>query len=372
MRPEAVEAMLPFLARRFANPSGTHALARDANRALDNARLTMAGLLGADPGEIVFTGGGTEGDNLAVLGVLDRVGGVAVCSAIEHHAVLDVVAGRGGRLVSVDARGHLDMDSLASVVDPTVSVVSVMSVNNEIGIVNQLDRVVEVVRSRAPGAAIHTDAVQAFAWLDVAADASRVDMVSVSAHKFGGPKGVGALVVRNGVELAPRQIGGGQERGRRGGTQNVAGIVAMARAAELTAAERREAVTRVGMLRARLVEGLTAGVPDLVETGVVGDDGSSDRVAGICHVCIPGVESEALLLLMEQSEVYASAGASCSSGAMEPSHVLEAMGVPPEMSKGSIRLSMGPDTTDEEIDAALEVIPRAVARLRRSSVGART
>lgn len=378
MRPEAVEAMLPFLGVRFANPSGAHAFARDAHRALDEARLTMADLLGADPGDVIFTGGGTEGDNLAVLGVLDRVGGVAVCSAIEHHAVLEPVVERGGRLVSVDAGGGIDLDSLASVVDPTVSVVSVMSVNNEIGVVTRLEEVIDVVRRRAPDAVVHTDAVQAFPWLDVATTTAQADLVSISAHKFGGPKGVGVLVVRDGVELAARNIGGGQERGRRGGTQNVAGIVAMATAASLTVAQRDQVAGRVAAMRDRLVAAVTASVPDVFETGIdspgidVAVDGPQlpERVAGIAHLCVDGVESEALLFLLEQSEVYASAGASCSSGAMEPSHVLAAMGVPRDLALGSIRLSLGPETTDAEIDLAAEVIPAAIARLRR--LGGRT
>jgi cysteine desulfurase len=367
MRPEAVEAMLPFLTEQFANPSGAHRPAREARRAIDEARDTMAELLGFEPGEIVFTGGGTEADNLAVFGVHDRWGGTVVCSAIEHHAVLDAVEARGGRLVPVDPRGVIDLDALASMLDETVTLVSVMAVNNEVGAIQPLEQVAAVVRERAPRAVLHTDAVQGFCWLDLARVTAPFDLVSVSAHKFGGPKGVGVLAIRSGVELAARQVGGGQERGRRSGTQNVAGIVAMAVAAARTADQRDDEVERVTKLRDRLVEGLLATVPGIVETGVPAGAAGPDRshkVPGICHLCIPGVDSESMLFLLEKGEVFASAASSCSSGAVEPSHVLAAMGVPRSLAQGSLRLSLGWASTDADVDRALAVVPPAVERLR--------
>jgi cysteine desulfurase len=364
MRPEAVEAMLPWLRDNHANPSGAHRLARDARRALDEARDAVADALGAEPGDVVFTSGGTEADNLAVLGVHDRRGGVLVGSAIEHHAVLDPLIGRAGRVVAVDARGVIDLDALAEALDAEVTLVSVMAVNNEIGTRQPLAEVAEIARRLAPAATIHTDAVQAVSWIDVARAASSTDLVSVSAHKFGGPKGVGALVVRPGTPLAARQIGGGQERERRGGTPNVAGIVAMATAIRLTVEQRPATVERVTARRDRLADGLLAAIPDAIETGVV--DGDRSALAGnICHLCLPGIESEALLFLLEQADVWAAAGTSCASGAMEPSHVLAAMGVPRELAFSPLRLSLGWCSTDAEIDRALEVIPPAVARLRR-------
>ncbi|MEA2716634.1 MAG: cysteine desulfurase, partial [Actinomycetota bacterium] len=249
MRAEAVEAMLPFLRDRFGNPSGSHAMAREARKALDEARAVVAACLGAEPGEVVFTGGGTEADNLAVAGVHRLRPGPVVCSAVEHHAVLHACAALGGRLVPVTAGGVVDLDALAEVLAPDVSVVSVMLANNEVGTVQPLAAVAEVVRGLAPDAALHTDAVAAFPWLDVAALARPADLVAVSAHKFGGPKGVGALVVRRGVALAPILHGGGQERDRRSGTHNLAGIAAMAAAMQATVAERDEVVARVGALR---------------------------------------------------------------------------------------------------------------------------
>jgi cysteine desulfurase len=364
MRPEAVEAMLPFLAERFANPSGSHAAARDARRAIDEARDVVAALLGAAPGEVVFTSGGTEADNLAVLGVHDRRGGTVVCGATEHHAVLDPVEARGGRVVPVGADGVIDLDRLADALDASVTLVSVMAANNEIGTVQPLAAVAEIVRDRAPAAVLHTDAVQAFCWLDVASVVAVADLVTISAHKFGGPKGAGVLVVRDGVELAPRTLGGGQERGLRSGTQNVAAIAATGVAAAGAAAERDATVERVGKLRDRLEDGLMASVPDLVLTAA-----RADRVAGIAHLCLPGVESEALLYLLEDAGVYASAASSCSSGAMEPSHVLAAMGVPRDLAAGSLRLSLGWASTDADVDLALDAVPPAVARLRRFSSG---
>jgi cysteine desulfurase len=362
MRPEAVEAMLPFLSERFANPSGAHLLAREARRAIDEARDTMADVLGAQPGDVVFTGGGTEADNLAVLGTHDRRGGTLVCSAIEHHAVLDAVESRNGRTVAVDGRGVIDLEALVAAVDTDTTLVSVMLANNEIGTVQPLADVADRVRRFAPEALVHTDAVQAFCWLDVAELGAPADLLTVSAHKFGGPKGVGALVVRNGREIAARQIGGGQERGRRSGTHNVAGIVAMAAAARATVDEREQAVVAVAELRDRLARGLRDAIPGAVLTAE-----AAPRTAGICHLCVGDVESESLLYLLEKRGVYASAASSCSSGAMEVSHVLTAMGAPADLAKGALRLSLGYATTAADVDLALEVIPAAVERLRAFS-----
>jgi cysteine desulfurase len=370
LRPEAVEAMLPFLTGRFGNPSGGHARARDARRALDDARDQMAEALGCGPGEIVFTSGGTEADNLAVHGLLAAQAAagrtVAVAPAIEHHAVLHPVERAGGRLVAVDRRGVVDLDALADALGPEVAVVSVMLANNESGVVQPLADVAEVVRDRAPGAVLHTDAVQAFLWLDVAALAAPAALVSVSAHKFGGPQGVGALVVRDGTPVEPQLIGGGQERERRSGTQNVAGIVAMAAAARAALDDRKALVERVTAMRDRLADTLLRDVPGVSESGVTGvapDRGH--KVAGSCHLLIDDVESEALLFLLDDAGICASAASSCASGAMDPSHVLAAMGVPRELAGGSLRLTLGWPSTDADVDAVLAVLPGAVDRLRR-------
>ncbi|HVM09737.1 MAG TPA: cysteine desulfurase family protein [Acidimicrobiales bacterium] len=371
LRPEALAAMLPFLTEHFGNPSGSHAVARRAKEAIEDAREEVAAALGCLPREVVFTGGGTEADNLAIAGALRAAGAGsrAVCSAIEHHAVLHPVESRGGSLIEVDREGVVDLEHLRSLLRPTgpsaaagdVAVVSVMLANNEIGVVQPLDDVVEVVREEATGALVHTDAVHAFPWLDVAELAAACDLVSVSAHKFGGPKGVGALVVREGTRIEALVEGGGQERELRSGTHNVAAIVGMAAAATATVAARAVEVERVRVLRDRLVDAVLANVDGVVEVSP-----RRCRVAGNAHLLVAGVESESVLALLDDAGVCASAGSSCASGAMEPSHVLAAAGVAPELAAGAIRFSLGVTTTDDDVDIAVKQLVDTVARLRSS------
>jgi len=365
MRREAIDAMLPFLDVQYANPSGGHRFARAARRALDEAREVVADVVGAAPGEVVFTAGGTESDNTAVLGAVRRRGGPAVCSAAEHHAVLHAVEAGGGRVVGVDAAGRIDLEALAAALGELrragtpAAVVSVMAVNNEVGSITDLAEVATVVRREAPGALLHTDAVQAACWLDLREAAACADLVSLSAHKFGGPKGVGVLVVRAGAEIDPLLVGGGQERERRSGTQNVAGAVAMAAALRLTDAERATEGARVGDLRDRLVDGIAARLADVRETVP-----RPLKVAGAAHLCVAGIENESLLYLLDEGGVCASAASSCAAGAMEPSHVLAAMGVDRAWSAGAVRFSLGRTTTAAEVDHAIEVVTAAVGRLR--------
>jgi cysteine desulfurase len=279
------------------------------------------------------------------------------CAAASRHSGSG--SGGGHRLVPVTPNGVVDLDALGELVDPCTSVVSVMLANNEVGTIQPLAAAADVVRDKAPTAALHTDAVQAFPWVDVAREAAGADLVAVSAHKFGGPKGVGALVVRDGVPLAPIIHGGGQERDRRSGTYNVAGIVGMAAAMRATVAGREAAVARLAPLRDRLADGLLAAVPDSFENG-----DRAAKVAGNCHLSFDGVESEALLVLLDAAGVYAAAGSACTSGAMEPSHVLEAMGVPRSRALGALRLTLGVTTSEADVDVALAAVPPAVARLR--------
>ncbi|MCY4164382.1 MAG: cysteine desulfurase family protein [bacterium] len=415
--PEAAEAMVPMQRQIYANPTGAHRMARDTRRRIDDARDVMAEALGCEPDEVVFTAGGTESDNLAILGHHSHLAGSfplaasfsqagsfsqassqpvgIVCSAIEHPAVLEPVQRLGGQVVGVTAEGVVDMDHLAEIMEAAesqadgqatghvdehagrhagdsaaanslgsagIGLVSVMLANNETGMVQPVAQVAEVVRRANPQAVLHSDAVQALPWLDVATLAADMDLVSVSAHKFGGPKGVGALVVRKDVGVAPLLLGGGQERGLRSGTHNVAGIVGMAAAAEMVLKTRVQQVLRVGRLRDKLVDGLIATVPGTVETAK-----RAGKVAGSAHLCFEGVESEALLFLLEDAGVYASAASSCSSGAQDPSHVLAAMGYSRELAGGSLRLSLGYETTEADIDTALAAIPVAVAQLREYS-----
>lgn len=358
LRPAVLAAMEPFLTEHFGNPSGSHSMARRAKQAVEEARDVMADVLACRPSDVIFTGGGTEADNLAILGA--RRDRAVVCSAFEHEAVLTATRSVEHRIAACTPSGLVDLDSLAGLLDDTVGVVSVMLVNNEVGTVQPLAEVADLVLARAPRAVLHTDAVAAFPWLDVAALAREASLVSVTAHKFGGPKGVGVLVSRD-VKLAARQIGGGQERGLRSGTLNVAGIVGMAAAARTTADARTATSRRVARLRDRLADGLLESVEGCTETV-----DRSSQVAGNCHVRIDGIENESLLFLLDEAGVCAAAGSSCASGALEPSHVLTSMGLSPDQARSSIRFTLGHITTEDEVDLALKAVPDAVARLREA------
>lgn len=389
--------MAPYAATVFGHPSGSHRQARGARKALEDAREQVASLLGARPGEIVFTSGGTEADNLAVLGVLSRAARldpvppgtphvpgtpaahgapegratVVVTSPLEHAGVLEPCRLAAARIRGVEHRtcragasGVIDMDDFEELVAETartavVALVSVMLANNESGAVQPLSAVVEATRSLAPGAVVHTDAVQASPWLDLAKAAKGADLVSISAHKLGGPKGAGALVVREGCLLDPMVVGGGQERERRAGTHNVAGAVGLAAALGAASAAREEESVRVGALRDRLADGLLSTVEAVREV--------ADRkhvLPGHCQLAFEGVDREELVLLLDDAGICVSGGAACASGALEPSHVLSAMGVPRTAARGAIRFSLGHTTGAADVDRALEVVPRAVERLR--------
>ncbi|MEY3680898.1 MAG: hypothetical protein RL547_1511 [Actinomycetota bacterium] len=359
---------MPFHDVVYANPSGSHRFARRARQVIDEARDMVAEVVGCTPGEVVFTGSGTEGDNMAIRGAVERRGGRALCSAAEHHAVLHCVEHEGGIVLETDEWGRVDLERLDAVLSSapsdgpeSVSVVSVMAVNNETGAITDLEAVSRVVRRRAPGAILHTDAVQAACWIDLRELWPHVDALALSAHKFGGPKGVGVLAVRNGASIAPLLLGGGQERDRRSGTHNVAGIVAAAVALSDTDREREAERARVTALRDRLVDGLLA-------VGEVHRTVPADlAVPGVVHLCFAGVENEALLYLLDEAGVCASAASACASGAMEPSHVLAAMGVDRSLAHGALRLSLGHTTTDADVEHAIGVVVGAVRHLRTAT-----
>ncbi len=361
---EACQAMEPWHSGLFGNPSGSHSVARSARQAIDEARDTVADCLGTSPGDVVFTGSGTEAANLAVLGRARAFPGPVVVSAIEHHAVLHAAEAAGRslgvpvRVVGVTSDGVVDLDALSAALDRDVSVVSVQLVNNEVGTVQPVAEVARLVRRRAPGAVLHTDAVQAVPWFDVARLAGEADMVSISAHKFGGPQGVGALAFRRPVKLEPLVYGGPQERDRRAGTHNVAGIVGMTAALRATDGQRAAAGVRVRALRDSLAGGLLARVAGAHETAP-----GQDKAPGHCHLVIEGVESEALLVLLDGYGVAASAGSACASGAMGPSHVLTAMGYSQQEALGALRLTLGYDSTGADVELALQAVPAAVTRL---------
>ena len=266
-------------------------------------------------------------------------------------------------MIPVGRDGVVDLFALERMIDASVSIVSVMLVNNETGIIQPIDEIAEILRKRAPSAVLHTDAVAAFPFLDVAKAARSADLVSISAHKFGGPQGVGALLVRQGTSIAPLFRGGGQERGLRSGTHNMAGILAMAAAASATVAQREESVRTVGRLRDRLADELLSRVDGAVETG-----NRTNKVVSNCHLCFPGAESEAILFLADRNGVCASAGSACSSGAMQSSHVLAAMGLEGEVAKGAVRFSLGWNTSEEEVELAISVIPGVVEQARSRSM----
>ena len=357
---EAIEAMLPFFSETFGNPSGAYRLGRVARRALDDAREDLADVLGCKGDEVVFTSGGTEADNLAILGVRRDERPAVVVTAMEHKAVLEAAHGIDARVVPVDEGCIIDLAALAEFLDDSVALVSVMAVNNEVGTIQPIGPVVDAVREHAPQAIVHTDAVQAFPFLDIAACIERVDLATISAHKFAGPKGIGALVMRRDArpKMTPVHIGGGQERGLRGGTENVAGAVAMAAAARAWTKRRDEVVERVAALRDTFVDGLIAICPSVLETAP-----RSSRVVGNAHLRFPGLVAEELLMALDADGICASAGSACASGALEPSHVLSAMGLSVRQAKEAIRFSLGWTTTAQEIEHAVPGVAAAVARL---------
>ena len=368
MLPEAREALVAALDSYFGNPSSVHALGRRARAIVEEARESVARAIGANPAEIVFTGGGTEADNLALKGTTVKQRGRGdhlVVSAFEHHAVLDAarrIARDGLELteVPVTSEGLVEADRVAHSVRPSTVLVSIMAVNNEVGTVQDIPAIVEAVKAVNRNTVVHTDAVQALGNIPVDVHAWGVDLASFAAHKVGGPKGVGALFVRSGVPLEPLLHGGGQERGLRSGTINVPGIAAFGVAAEIASKEVYEKSERLLALRERLLDGIRKAVPGAVVNGRL-----DHRVAGNLNVCIPRADGETLLLLLDQAGIACSSGSACASGALDPSHVLLAMGVPPVLAKGSLRFSMGRTSTAADVDAVLRVLPDIVGRARR-------
>lgn len=370
-RPEVLEAMAPYLTGTVGNPTGSHRAARAARRVLDDAREEVSELTGSSPGAVVFTGGGTESCNLAVFGVAaDRArrGHRArlVVSSIEHHAVLDAAARLERTLLAVPAEvvrlpvsteGVVDLEAAASLF-VGADLVSVMTANNEVGTVQPIPELVRLAHEVAPDAVFHTDAVAAAPWLDLGVEAAGADLVTICAHKLGGPVGIGALCFRREIALVPLVVGGGQERGRRAGTPDVAGAVGLAVALRLSSKERVDAASCTAARRDRLTGLLAAGVDEVLVTVP-----SATRLPGTCHVTIEGVSSEELVFLCDEAGLCVSAASSCASGAASASHVLEAMGMDAS-SRASLRLSIGADTTDDEIARAAGIVVRAVARLR--------
>ncbi|HEV8195426.1 MAG TPA: cysteine desulfurase family protein [Gemmatimonadales bacterium] len=372
VRPEVLEAMLPFLgSASFGNPSSSHRFGRAARAGLEQARREVAAALGAEPSQVVFTSGGTEADNLAVIGAASAAahhGGamLVAVSAIEHKAVLAAahqVSHQGGEeiILPVLPSGQLDLDALDEALRRKPAVVSVMWVNNEMGARQPIEVIAE--RCSAAGVLLHTDAVQAFGKVPVAIQHLSCALLTISGHKIGAPKGIGALIVRDRKAVEATIHGGGQQFGLRPGTENVAGAAALGRAATLAAQDQASLAERLGALRDRLCAELRAAVPDLVVHGEGGP-----RAPHILNIAVPGTDSEALLMHLDLAGVAASGGSACSTGAMEPSHVLTAMGVPRALALGSIRMSLGHESKPADVDRVVEVFPSVVDKVRKLSV----
>lgn len=364
LRPEAADAMRRAFAESGFNPSSQHAEGRRARAVLDDARDRVAAALGTKRGEIVFTGSGTESDNQAILGAARvlRPPGYVIASAIEHHAVLAALEqlrseGFETTLLPVESDGTVLPAAFAQALRSDTVLASIMYVNNEIGTVQPIADLARIARQR--GVLFHCDAIQAPSWLPIDVSDLGVDLLSLSAHKFGGPKGVGVLYVRDGIAITPLVHGGGQESGRRAGTENVAGAAGLATALELAAAERVEKRLWVAGLRDRLEEGIRSTVPDVRVNGAAGP-----RSANIANVSFARVDSAALLIALDLAGIAVSAGSACTSGALEPSHVLGAMGLDPAWTRGAIRFSLGSATTPVEVERTIAVLPGLIGRLR--------
>ncbi len=369
VRAEVLAAMLPYFSQHYGNPSSLHRLGRESAKALRAAREQMAGVLGCLPGEIVVTSSGTEADNLALRGVaLARrqrgQGQHLIVSAVEHKGILDTAHhlrtyyGFDLTVLPVDATGRVSPAELAAAIRPDTVLVSIMAANNEVGTLQPLAELSAVCRER--GVPLHSDAVQAAGALSLRVDELGVDLLSLGAHKFYGPKGIGLLYVRRGVPLLPQITGGSQEGKRRASTENVPYIVGLAAALALVQTEQTAEATRLTALRERLIEGVLAAIPDVYLTGH-----RSQRLAHHASFVVRGVEAEGMLIGLDMAGICASSGSACTSGAQEPSHVLTAMGVPRIDAAGHLRLSLGHSNREADVARLLEVLPPLVARLRR-------
>ncbi len=366
--PEVLAAMLPYLTEEYGNASSIHAFGQKARGAVEQARSSVAALIGARAADIMFTSGGTESNNHAILGAVAAAPGKAkhvITSAIEHVAVLDsckALAKRGIELtvLPVDREGLVNPEDVRSAIRPETVLITLMLANNEIGTIEPIEEIGKIAAEK--GIVFHTDAVQAAGKIPIDVEKLGVDLLSISAHKFCGPKGVGALYIRKGTQLEPLMYGGHSERDRRPGTEDVAAIAGMGKAAELARTGMREESERIRGLRDRLERGLLDRVPHSWGNGA-----RAPRVPNTSNLTFPFIEGEAMVIALDLKGIACSTGAACSSGAVEPSHVLMALGLAPEDARATLRLSLGHQTTEEEIDFALETIPPVIERLRQLS-----
>lgn len=366
--PEVAAVMNQYLTEIFGNPSSLHAFGQEARRALDSARDSVAKAIGADPSEIYFTSGGTESDNLALIGVttaMSHQGDHIITTAIEHHAVLSTctaLQSRGFRvtLLPVDDFGLVSPDDLRKAITDKTILISIMHANNEIGTIEPIGELTEIAKES--GIPFHTDAVQTVGHIPVSAKKMGVDLLSLAAHKFYGPKGIGALFVRRGTRINPIIFGGAQERERRAGTENVPGVLGMAKALEIAVSEMDERSSHESVLRDRLVAELMQRIPDLKLNGH-----PTLRLPNNANLSVARVEGESMLLNLDMQGIAVSSGSACSSGALEPSHVLRALGLPFALAQASLRFSLGRSNADADIDRIIETLPPIVSRLRSIS-----
>jgi cysteine desulfurase len=368
VKPEVLEEMMPYFTQSFGNPSSFYGISRDTKRAIDKARERVAKPLNADSSEIYFTGGGSEADNWAIKGVAfaqKKKGNHIITTKIEHHAVLHTCEwleknGFEVTYLDVDSEGFIKIEDLVNAIKDTTILVSVMFANNEIGTIQPIKEIGEICREKR--IIFHTDAVQAIGNLEIDVKEMNIDLLSLAGHKFYGPKGVGALYIRKGVRIDNLIHGGGQERARRAGTENIAGVVGLGKAMELAYENLEEHTKAMEVLREKLIDGLLK-VPHTKLNGPRGDK----RLPGNVNVGFEFIEGESILLSLDFEGVCASSGSACTSGSLDPSHVLLAIGLPHEKAHGSLRLSLGDGNTEEEVDYVLEVVPPIIERLRNMS-----
>ena len=357
LRPEVLEVMMPYLTEQYGNPSAVYSFARDARKAIGRAREQVATAIGADPSEIVFTACGTESNNWVISSATRHI----ITSATEHHAITHVCKALGVETtyLPVNSEGFVSADDLKTAIRPDTSLISIMWANNEIGTIQPIAELADIAKEKK--IPFHTDAVQAVGHIPI--DLKNIDFLTMSAHKFGGPKGIGVLYIRKGAKLSPFIHGGAQEKNRRAGTENVAGIVGMGEAIEIAMAEIDKEYVRISGLRDTLIKRIEETIPKVTLNGPRGDN----RLPGNVNFSFDYIEGESLLLLLDMNGCCASSGSACSSASLEPSHVLMAIGVPHEKAHGSIRFSLGNASTNEDIDRLMEVLPKLVKQLRAMS-----
>ena len=368
VREEVLQEILPFFREHYGNASSVYGIAKESKKALERARAQVAAAIQAKPEEIYFTAGGSESDNTALRGVAEAYaakGNHIITTKIEHHAILHTAEylekhGIAVTYLDVDENGKISLEELEQAIRPETILISVMFANNEIGTIQPIAEIGEIARKH--DVLFHTDAVQAVGHVPIDVERMQIDLLSMSGHKLGAPKGIGALYIRKGVRVTPLIFGGAQEKRQRAGTENIPGIVGLGKAAELAVAEMEETSKRLTDLRDKLIQGILTRIPDSRLNGH-----PTDRLPGNCNISFSYIEGESLLLLLDALGIAASSGSACTSGSLDPSHVLMAIGLPHEIAHGSLRLTMDRDNTEEEVDFILEKLPGIVQRLRDMS-----